>query len=144
MWCYDTCVSVGISTWSTTSSQRRIRLSFKSIFYMVGNQIVPREMSFRKKPNHNWCSERKNNHYICNLMECLVILNRLFLYLRSKIVLGRESGQTIIYCLRLVCHVLPVSLDCPFLIAPAIFSNVYIRSKWQSEFINGMNSNYIE
>ena len=28
--------------------------------------------------------------------------------------------------LRLVCSVLPVSLDCPFLIAPSVFSNVYL------------------
>jgi hypothetical protein len=27
--------------------------------------------------------------------------------------------------LRLVCPGLPVSLDCPFLIAPSVFSNVY-------------------
>ncbi len=27
--------------------------------------------------------------------------------------------------LRLVCHMLPVSLDCPFLNAPSVFSNVY-------------------
>ena len=26
----------------------------------------------------------------------------------------------------LVCPMLPVSLDCPFLIAPSIFSNVYL------------------
>ena len=29
-------------------------------------------------------------------------------------------------CLRLVCPKLPVSLDCPFLIAPSMFSNVYL------------------
>jgi hypothetical protein len=27
----------------------------------------------------------------------------------------------------LVCPMLPVSLDCPFLIAPAVFSNVCLR-----------------
>jgi hypothetical protein len=26
----------------------------------------------------------------------------------------------------LLCHELPVSLDCPFLIAPLVFSNVYL------------------
>jgi len=30
-------------------------------------------------------------------------------------------------CLRPVYPVLPVSLDCPFLIAPSVFSNVYFR-----------------
>ena len=29
---------------------------------------------------------------------------------------------------RLVCTVLPVSLNCPFLIAPSLFSNVYFKS----------------
>jgi hypothetical protein len=29
-------------------------------------------------------------------------------------------------CLRLVYPMLPVSLDCPFLIAPLVFSNVYL------------------
>jgi len=32
-------------------------------------------------------------------------------------------------CLRLVYSMLPVSLDCPFLIGPSVFSNIYfIRS----------------
>jgi hypothetical protein len=32
-----------------------------------------------------------------------------------------------LFCLRLVYHMLPVSLDCPFLIAPWEFSNVYLQ-----------------
>ena len=46
-------------------------------------------------------------------------------------VLFADSGiQHILCCvfglffLRLVCHVLPGSLDCPFLIVPSVFSNV--------------------
>jgi hypothetical protein len=31
-----------------------------------------------------------------------------------------------VFVLCLVCPMLPVSLDCPFLIAPSIFSNVYL------------------
>ena len=31
-------------------------------------------------------------------------------------------------CLRLVYPMLPVSLDCPFLIIPSIFSNVYLHT----------------
>jgi hypothetical protein len=31
--------------------------------------------------------------------------------------------------LRLVCPVLPVSLDCPLLFAPSVFSNVYLIIK---------------
>ena len=33
-------------------------------------------------------------------------------------------------CLRLVCPVLPVSLDCPILIALSVFSNVYLQFLW--------------
>jgi hypothetical protein len=32
-------------------------------------------------------------------------------------------------CLRLVYRMLPVSLYCPFLIAPSVFSNVYLGSR---------------
>jgi hypothetical protein len=32
--------------------------------------------------------------------------------------------------LRLVYSMLPVSLDCPFLIAPSVFSNVYLTVFW--------------
>jgi hypothetical protein len=31
------------------------------------------------------------------------------------------------FCLRLVCPMLMVSLDCPFLISPSVFSNVYLQ-----------------
>jgi len=30
-------------------------------------------------------------------------------------------------CFRLVCPILAVYLDCPFLVAPSVFSNVYVR-----------------
>jgi hypothetical protein len=32
----------------------------------------------------------------------------------------------LLVCLRLVYPLLPVSLDCPFSIAPSVFSNVYL------------------
>jgi ABC-type polysaccharide/polyol phosphate export permease len=32
-------------------------------------------------------------------------------------------------CLRLVCPVLPVSLDCSFFVTPLVFSNVYLIKK---------------
>jgi hypothetical protein len=35
--------------------------------------------------------------------------------------------------LRFVYPMLPVSLDCPFLIVPSVFSNVYLRVSYQSE-----------
>ena len=34
--------------------------------------------------------------------------------------------------LRLVYPLLPVSLDCPFLIAPSVFSNVLLKQLWSS------------
>jgi hypothetical protein len=33
----------------------------------------------------------------------------------------------VVFCFRLVYHMLPVSLDYPFLIAPSVFSKVYVR-----------------
>ena len=37
--------------------------------------------------------------------------------------------------LRLVYPVLPVSLDCPILIAPSVFSNVYVYTEDESDLI---------
>ena len=51
---------------------------------------------------------------------CLIYVSCLFAH----------SGVQHIFCficLRLVYPVLPVSLDCPFSIAPSVFSNVYLR-----------------
>ena len=33
----------------------------------------------------------------------------------------------VIFCLLILYHIMPVSLDCPFLIAPSVFSNVYLH-----------------
>jgi len=38
----------------------------------------------------------------------------------------------VLFCLPLVHPMLPVCLDCPFLIAPSVFSNVYILSLYHS------------
>ena len=53
-------------------------------------------------------------------------------YLRYLCVLAYSGVQHILCCvglcfvfLRLVCPILPISLDCPFSIAPSILSNVY-------------------
>ena len=49
-------------------------------------------------------------------------------YLRYLPLLAHSGVQHILCCvfLRLVYPMLPVSLDCPFLIAPSVFSNVYL------------------
>jgi hypothetical protein len=49
----------------------------------------------------------------------------LVLFLVFVMVLGLGSCV----CLGLVCHMLPVSLDCPFSIASSIFYNVYKLKK---------------
>ena len=36
--------------------------------------------------------------------------------------------------LRFVYPLLPVSLDCPFLISPLVFSNVYLQFLWIAHF----------
>ena len=56
------------------------------------------------------------------------------LYLRYLCFIAYSSVQYILCCcfdfLRLVYHVLPISLDCLFLIAPSVFSNVYLQFLW--------------
>jgi len=42
----------------------------------------------------------------------------------------RSEHKFCFVCLRLVYPMLPVSLDCPFLIAPSVISNVYL-STWR-------------
>ena len=58
-----------------------------------------------------------------------------------ELCLFEHSGVQCIYMcvcfcivfLRFVYPMLPVSLDCPFLIVPSVFSNVYLRVSYQSE-----------
>jgi len=52
-------------------------------------------------------------------------------YLHYLCLFTNSGVQHILLCafvffLRLVCRMLPVSLDCPLLIAPSVFSNVYL------------------
>ena len=52
-------------------------------------------------------------------------------YLRYLCLFAYSGVQRIVFCallvcLRLVYPLLPVSMDCPFLIAPSVFSNVYL------------------
>ena len=74
---------------------------------------------------------------------CLIYL-QLFvggrmLYLRYLCFIAQSSVQYILCCcfdfLRLVYHVLPISLDCLFFIAPSVFSNVYLQFLWIVYFL---------
>ena len=51
-------------------------------------------------------------------------------YLLYLCLLAHSGVQHILCCvfLRLVCPMLQVSLDCPFLIAPSVLSNVYLMT----------------
>jgi len=51
-------------------------------------------------------------------------------YLRYLCLFAYSGVQHILCCVfpRLVYPILPVSLDCPFLITPSVFSNVYLIS----------------
>ena len=63
----------------------------------------------------------------CSVHLCLqLFVGGHIFYLRYNFCLFAYSG--VVFCfvfLRLVYPMLPVSLDCPFLIAPSVFSNVY-------------------
>jgi len=52
----------------------------------------------------------------------------LFLFCLSSSMLQVSQDCFCFVCLRLVYPVLPVSLDCPFLIAPSVFSNVSLNT----------------
>jgi hypothetical protein len=56
--------------------------------------------------------------FVVGVMSCL----------RCMCLLSHGSVQHIVYCvfLRIVYSMMPVSLDCPFLIVPSVFSNVYL------------------
>ena len=69
----------------------------------------------------------------CSVRLCLQLFVGGFMsYLRYLCLFVHSGVQHILccvfvfYCLRLVYPMLPVSLDCPFLIAPSVFSNVYL------------------
>ena len=47
-------------------------------------------------------------------------------YLCLYIVVSNTCCVVLLCCLRLVCPILLVSLDCPFLIVPSMFSGVYL------------------
>ena len=49
-------------------------------------------------------------------------------YLRYLCLLAHSGVQHIFVCLffKFFCVLLPISLDCPFLVASSVFSNIYI------------------
>jgi hypothetical protein len=54
-------------------------------------------------------------------------------YLRYLCLLPHNDVQHMLCCvfvLGFVFAMLPVSLDCPLLIAPSVFSNVYLQFLW--------------
>ena len=64
---------------------------------------------------------------------CLLLVGGLMSYLRCLYLFAYSDAQHIVcFCfvfLRLVYPMLPVSLDCPFLIAPSVFSGVYFQPR---------------
>ena len=68
---------------------------------------------------------------VCRWAHVLFTLMCLFVY---------SGAQHLVLCycfvyLRLVCPLLPVSLDCPFLIAPSVFSNFYSKAHFRAELL---------
>ena len=55
-----------------------------------------------------------------------VVCRRNMSYLCYLCLFAYSGVQHILCVLRLVYHMLPVSLNCAFLIAPSVFSNVYL------------------
>ena len=70
----------------------------------------------------------ENDRSVINLL----FVGGLVSYLRYLCLFVHSGVQNIVLCfcfvfLRLVYLMLPVSLDSPFLIAPTVFSNVYVQ-----------------
>jgi hypothetical protein len=78
-----------------------------------------------------WCPLRfPHNTMFCSLLPPVVCRERIYhlRYIVSlRIVVSNTYCDLFLFCfLRLVFPILPVSLDCQFLIAPSVFSNIYI------------------
>ena len=62
------------------------------------------------------------NYYVFAPVVCRRLVSYLYLFAYAGVC------HVLCFCsifLRLVCPVLPVSMDCPILVAPSVFSNVY-------------------
>ena len=69
--------------------------------------------------------------FVVGVMSCL----------RCMCLLSHGSIQHIVYCvfLRIVYSMMPVSLDYPFLIAPSVFSIVYLSCVLYDASFSGMS-----
>ena len=63
-----------------------------------------------------------------NDLQLFVFVGGLICYLRYVCLFADSSVQHILCCVfpRIVYHMLPVSLDCPLLIAASVFFSVYL------------------
>ena len=89
-----------------------------------------------------YIKQTKIENYVAIIRQPLTIIHKarcvkLFVggfmsYLRYLYLLVYRGVQHLLCCLflRLMYPMLPVSLDCPFLIGPSVFSNVYSWSKY--------------
>jgi hypothetical protein len=65
--------------------------------------------------------------FVCLSLSCVLYAQCcLFLWIVHTWLFLRFSLMFIYFVLCLVCPMLPVSLDCPYLIVPSVFSNVYL------------------
>jgi hypothetical protein len=62
------------------------------------------------------------------MMMVAMYVGGLVSYLRYLCLFAHSGVQHTLYCVVVLFFfvILPVSLDCPFLIAPSVFSNVYL------------------
>ena len=81
-----------------------------------------------------WCplwSPHKND--VRSFLYLQLFVGGLVVYLRYLCLFTYSGVQRLLccgfgcVCLRLVCPILPVCLDCPFLFSPSVFSNVYLK-----------------
>jgi hypothetical protein len=92
------------------------------VFVLLGHIIrqhkKPKKMSNRDPTKQTGVNSGAREYNSCTFIYNLIELLIYFISYTSN------------YCLRLVYYMLPVSLECPFLIAPSVFSNIYLVSTY--------------
>ena len=85
------------------------------------NSTTPQEIITTAKTTENYVFQFP----ILNVLLWLPLYVLWIEHIRSCISLWTSLGIILFFCLCLVYPMLTVSLDCPLLIAPSVFSNVY-------------------
>ena len=109
-------------------------LDTKNVYVQLFRMVKSNILSYQMSP----CCDVHYDFRIKTMFDSPLSPGGLMYYLRYLCLLAHSSFQRIsccvfsFVCLRIVYPMLPVSLNCPFLITPSVFANVYsIHSSYQ-------------